>query len=284
MSNKKGIVMETTNKAVYVLSSNGEFYKLKLKGTQPNIGEEYFGEEINEMGLFNHFNKVAVAASLSFAIFSSTAAYAYYKPVSTVLLTGSSAIELKSNRFNRVISAKSLNDSGKNIMSKVTVNNKSVDDALVDILNELPKNNAESIDLKVTGKSIKVDKFKSSIMNNKLNVKLIQNDKIEEVTKEENNNSKGNSYEKYEGNSNKAKDDKNINIGNSSENVKKNNRDENSALQSKDKSNNGVANKKHNIMKEDINNKNNLNKNIKAKGNENIKSKDNEIKNENNNK
>ncbi|WP_156939930.1 anti-sigma factor domain-containing protein [Clostridium lundense] len=278
MANKKGIVMEVANKEVYILSNNGEFHKLRLKGRKPNIGEEYFGEEINERGIFNYFNKVAVAACLTFTIFSSTAAYAYYKPVSTVLLTGSSAIELKSNRFNRVISAKSLDNKGTNLLDKVKINNKLVDDALVEILNEIPKSNDETMDLKVTGKNIKVDKFKNSIVNNNLRVKVTQNDKIEEVIGEEKKNSKINIHEQPNSNIKKNNDNKNDNQ-NSNGNKKNVNPIISNKSTNNKTNNNGITNKQHNNTKEDINNKNYLNK-----SNKDNKGKGNEMKNEKNRK
>lgn len=270
--------MEVTNKEVYVLSNNGQFYKLRVKGKKPSIGEEYFGEEINEKGILNYFSKAAVAACLTLIIFSSTAAYAYYKPVSTVLLSGSSAIELKSNRFNRVISAKPLDNNGINLMNKVKVNNKLVDDALVDILNEIPKNNTETIDMKVTGKSIKVDKFKNSVVNNNLRVKVMQNDKVEELIEGEKKNSKANLHEQSDNNIKKGNDNKNNN-----QNLNGNKKDVNPITPNNSVNNNGSNNKQHNNTKENINNKGYLNKQNKDKEKDN-KGKGNEMKNEKSNK
>lgn len=130
--------MEIKNKYAYILTPDGEFAKVKIKGSVPSIGSTYSGQPSSKLPL----SKYASIAACFILFFSfSGAAYAYYTPVASLVLKSNPSIELKINRWNKIIKTLPLNDTGKNILNSVNIKNKSVNEGLNIILNEADKEN-----------------------------------------------------------------------------------------------------------------------------------------------
>ena len=139
MTNRAGIVMKTEKSTVYLMTSDGEFIKVKLnkKESLPIIGSEYNGAVIEKSFVKNNIFKYAsVACLMLFMLLGGGGAYAYYKPVSTVTISINPVIELKSNVLKKVISANSLNGDGKKILQEISLKNMTVDDALSLVLDQ----------------------------------------------------------------------------------------------------------------------------------------------------
>lgn len=130
--------MEIKNKYAHILTPDGEFVKVKIKGSVPSIGSTYSGQPSSKLPL----SKYASIAACFILFFSfSGAAYAYYTPVASLVLKSNPSIELKINRWNKIIKTLPLNDTGKNILNSVNIKNKSVNEGLNIILNEADKEN-----------------------------------------------------------------------------------------------------------------------------------------------
>lgn len=235
---KKGIVIEINNKEAYVMLSNGDFSRLKIKNDLPRIGEEYEGEEVLKKP--NYFNKIAMVASITFVLLSSTGAYAYFTPVSTVVLNEDSGIKVGINRFNRVVSVTPLNEAGEKVVKELNIKNKNIDDAMVEVIDQVKKN----INIEVKGSKLNTEKIKEKLKNEKLDGKI----KIKD--KEENRNNKDSLPKK----------DKTTK---ENENIKKNN-NVNKNIENKYKNNDNSKNRRnYNDKNGNIRNKNNSNDSTK---------------------
>lgn len=130
--------MEIKNKSAYILTPDGEFVKVKIKGTVPSIGGTYSGQPSNKIPL-SRYASIAACFILFFSF--GGAAYAYYTPVASLVLKMDPSIELKINRWNKIIETLPLNDDGKTILDSVDLKNKSVNEGLNMILDEATKEN-----------------------------------------------------------------------------------------------------------------------------------------------
>ncbi|MBU3114412.1 anti-sigma-I factor RsgI family protein [Clostridium lacusfryxellense] len=179
---KTGIVMCIMNKKAGIMTSSGEFVYIKISKVLPNIGEIHTGE-LYKKSLFLY--KYAItAALLMFVLISSVSAYAYYTPVTTIVLSINPTVSFKANRWNKIISFKALNPDGSLILSNIKLKNKSIDDGLQLLVTEAKKENfindkyvsdkkIISVDIiSIKDKSIDISKFKNIIDTNNLNVKI----------------------------------------------------------------------------------------------------------------
>ena len=179
---KTGIVISIMNKRVGIMTSSGEFVYIKAKKIVPNVGEIYSGE-LYKKNLFLH--KYAItAASLMFVLISSVSAYAYYTPVTTIVVSINPSVSLEANRWNKIISSKALNSDGSLLLSNIKLKNKSIDVGLELLVNEAKTEhfiddeyiNDEkiiSVDIKSDKDGvIDISKFKGAIDDNNLNIKI----------------------------------------------------------------------------------------------------------------
>lgn len=153
---RTGIVMEIKNNKACVMTSNGEFVNLKIKGNRPEIGEEYTGKSIIAMPCFKN---IAVAASLVLFLLTGSAAYAYSIPVASITLSRPS-VKVEVNRWNRIIKTVPLDNEAKEILSCVNINNKSLNDGLNTFVDEIKKKETakESIKNNTDNKEAKENK------------------------------------------------------------------------------------------------------------------------------
>ncbi|HEY5588037.1 MAG TPA: hypothetical protein VIK86_03670 [Candidatus Paceibacterota bacterium] len=179
---KTGIVMCITNKKAGIMTTSGEFVYIKTSNVLPNIGEVHTGE-LYKKTLFN-YKYFITAASLMFILISSASAYAYYTPVTTIVLNINPSVSLKANRWNKIISFKALNSEGSLILNNIKLKNKSIDTGLELIVKEAKTENFIN-DKYVTDKkiisvdiisnlenSIDISNFKNIIDSNYLNIKI----------------------------------------------------------------------------------------------------------------
>ena len=292
---KTGIVISIMNKKVGIMTSGGEFVYIKCKKVVPNVGEIYSGE-LYKKNLFLH--KYAItAASLMFVLISSASAYAYYTPVTTIVVSINPSVSLEANRWNKIISSKALNSDGSLILSNIKLKNKSIDAGLELLVNEAKTEhfiNDEYInDKKIISVDIKSDKdgvidiskFKNTIDNNNLNIKInasssnnkniditVDNKKINTANltsdKEEKEDSNKSSNIKVDPSKNPSvSNSPNIKVNNSGK-VKEDVKNSNKPITTEDaniKKDNLEENKKpNNASSNDTNNNNNNNNNVKT--------------------
>lgn len=188
MANKTGIVMEIKNKKACIMTADGEFVKVKIFGDSPTMGSSYTGVTAAKISFFKYAS--AVACLLLFTSMGGVA-YGYYKPITSIVLDINPSLELKANKWNRIIKTLPLNDDGEKLLTSLNVKNKSVDEALSVIIDEAEnehfidttkdKVSQQTISLNITSSrdsSIDVanlNKFKSAAKEKNLNVKVTYN-------------------------------------------------------------------------------------------------------------
>lgn len=243
-----GIVMQLNKHHASIMTNTGEFLNLKLSKNPPKLGEIYTGEVVKNIP----FHKYAItAATLTFLVLFSSTAYAYYTPVTSVVINTNPSIKLDLNKWNRIIKSTPLNEDGKKVLSELKVQNKSLNDGLDSIVIQAKKDNFINEEFTKSGKEVSINiesskpvtdfdisKFennaKSSDIN--LNITTSSNNKTNDNTHNSApQNSKSQNYEK----NNKLKDNNNMQKpGPKQNNNNNNNIDKNNSNKLNDKSKN----------------------------------------------
>lgn len=215
--------MEIKSKSAYILTPDGQFLKVKIKGNVPSIGSTYTGQTSSKLPLSKY---TAIAACLILFFSFGGAAYAYYTPVASLVLKINPSIELKINRWNKIIETLPLNDNGKTILDSVNVKNKSVNEGLNIILDEADRENFikaependKKINLDINSDKnldLNINEFQNKIKdkNLQLEVKYTETDKStntkDTTTKTEKNNDKNKPKNLDNQNNSNSKNDKN---------------------------------------------------------------------------
>lgn len=136
MNSKTGIVMEIKNKKACIMTSDGQFIEVKINDTLPSIGSTYTGQVYRKP---NFYKYIASAACLVFFTSIGGAAYAYYTPTTSVVVDINPSLELKLNRWNKIIKTIPLNETGAQLASSIDIKNKDIDTGLTIILDEAEK-------------------------------------------------------------------------------------------------------------------------------------------------
>ena len=150
----EGIVFENNKKNAIVMTSLGEFKKLKLK--EPCFkGEEI--KSIEKKGLKDYKLYVSII-SIFALIFVLSIIYKYNNIVSTVVVETTSTIKIEINGFNRVLNISSPTEKGKTLISETSVLDNNIDEAVYKIIeyaseNEMVK--SSGIVVTITGKALK---------------------------------------------------------------------------------------------------------------------------------
>lgn len=187
MESKKGIVISVEKKFVSILTCDGEFLNVYVDKERniPNIGEEYEGL-LTKKGTFNsNLFKYVAACLIFFMILSGGSAYAYYTPVSTIVVNINPSLEMKLNWWDRVIDVKPLNEDGVKLLKEINIKNDVADKALMEILERSEKDKFINEDyikenkivtLNIEGKKdVDLSGFKKDIDKEKLNLRIDKN-------------------------------------------------------------------------------------------------------------
>ena len=151
---KKGIVIKVNKRSVIVLTSEGEFLKLK-KDEDTKVGEIHRGVE--KKGIRNYKMQIFTAIVCIVLILSGVI-YQYTKTTRVVVIDTTSQLKFELNRFNKVIYAYSATDKGNKLINTVKPKDKNIDKALEGVLkfanaNEMIPNG--SILITVSGDALK---------------------------------------------------------------------------------------------------------------------------------
>lgn len=156
-----GIVLDSSKKNAIVMTSLGEFKKLKLK-------EACFkGEEIKsvEKKSLKDYKLYVSIISIFALIFVLSIIYKYNNVVSTVVVETTSPIRLEINGFNRVLEVSSSTEKGKTLIAETSVLDNNIDKALCKIIeyaseNEMVK--SSGIVITITGKALKYNSLEET--------------------------------------------------------------------------------------------------------------------------
>lgn len=124
----KGIVVKSLKKSAYILTSMGEFIKIKTDN-RVNIGEVAEGKEKK---ILKHY-KLYISILLFFIILiGSGIVIEYRRTQSIIVIETSSNIVMHVNKFNKVIYAYSPTEKGDKLIKSVNILNKDIDQAMAE--------------------------------------------------------------------------------------------------------------------------------------------------------
>lgn len=150
----RGIVLKKMKNTVFILTSMGEFKKIK-SGEECIVGEEVSGT------IKKGFKEYKIHIGIAIVILAAILGGFYFKYTSvdrTILINTTSQIKLHVNSFGKVVDAYSGTTKGQEMLNKIDAKNAKLDDAMKNIL-EYAKDNKMlpegSILVTVTGDPIK---------------------------------------------------------------------------------------------------------------------------------
>lgn len=131
----KAVIVEIRNKFVAAMTDDGRIIQLNNKNYE-------IGQVIEMKKVLHSYPKlIASAASIAAVIaVASVSVWAYTTPYSYVSLDVNPSIEYSLNRFDRVLSAEAVNDDGEVILENLDLENKSIEDAVEETIQEIAKN------------------------------------------------------------------------------------------------------------------------------------------------
>lgn len=158
---KTGLIVSAKGRSAVIMSNIGEFYKVNTTGKKVKIGDEFTGTVMISKPFYRN---LAAVASLLFFMLIGSYIYTYNTPVATVLVNINPSIQLKTNRYSRIVSFTALNNDGNKVLKGIKIKNKTLDDGLYLIIMQSQKDNFINDKYIESGKKIMVD---ITSMNNK---------------------------------------------------------------------------------------------------------------------
>lgn len=136
----KAVVVDIADNYAVVMSSSGEFIKIRNTGDL-QVGYE---TEIPSVRIFNGNIKrlSSIAAIFLFIVFSGIGVYSYITPYSYVNIDINPSIEIATNIYDRIINVTSLNDDGQELIVANhldTLHNKKIDVGIEIVLKDVAK-------------------------------------------------------------------------------------------------------------------------------------------------
>lgn len=111
--------------------------------------------------------------------------YLYSYSSSLVIINVGTSINLKVNKWSRVVDVSSITSDGNNIVNSKNVKNKNINDALIIILSNAEANNyinpldknelKQRIAVFISGDTLDLSKFSDEVKSKKLNLKINEN-------------------------------------------------------------------------------------------------------------
>jgi hypothetical protein len=189
---KSGIVTQINNRYVCLMTSSGEFVKVKFKGHAPTIGEIYTGD----VYAVPKFKTPLIAASMAFILFSG-GIYSYFTPAYAVTVEINPSLKLHVNMWNKIVKAEALNEDGEKLLSSLSVTNMNIDGGLEAIVSEAKEDNFIDETYTTTEKAVKVTiegtsiaasslkHFTETLKEEKINLQIIKNGAISQQMESE---------------------------------------------------------------------------------------------------
>ncbi len=137
----KGLVIRSLKKSAYIVTSNGEFIKIKTD-SKASIGE--LAEGGKKKTLRNYRIHISILLFILILI-GSGIIIEYRRTQSIIVIETTSNIKININKFNKVIYAYSPTDKGQALITNIDILNKDIDEAMAETF-EYALNN-EMLDL-----------------------------------------------------------------------------------------------------------------------------------------
>lgn len=154
MKRKTGVVVKIAKNYICVRTVKGEFYNLKLQGYTPKIGDIYSGPIVSSQSKSIKLILVIVFLAIVFVLGKNI--YTYFTPSSSVIINLSPTIQIKLNKWDKIIDIKSQNSSGRKILESINLKNKSINNGLQMIFDKAKEINIINKKYIDRGKSITI--------------------------------------------------------------------------------------------------------------------------------
>lgn len=132
----KGLVMKSSKSTACIITSKGEFLKIKTS-SRVDVGEICEGQE--KKSLKNYRIHISILLFVLILI-GSGITIEYRSTQSIIVIETTSNIKIHVNKFNKVIYAYSPTDKGKELINSIDILNKDIDEAVAEIFEYALKN------------------------------------------------------------------------------------------------------------------------------------------------
>lgn len=170
----RGVILEKSIGKAIVLTSKGEFVKVKC-GKENKVGEDLISKEA--ISIKKYKLQFSILISLILIVLMITI-FKYRSIDKTIVIETTSEITLEVNSFNRVVDSYSRTEKGENMLKELNINRSEVDDTIKNILNYAANNEMlpeSGVIITITGNALKygvLEKTESFIEEEKLKVML----------------------------------------------------------------------------------------------------------------
>lgn len=152
----RGINLQQEKSFAIVLTSMGDYIKIKTNEKNADLGDELAGKE--KKGI-KHYKRQIFTTAIILSIFLATFFYTYYKPTSIIKIQTTSSIRLESNIFNKVIDAYSETQKGKILVNSINFSHNNISYGIIEVLkyakeNKMLINDGQGLNIIVTGKAL----------------------------------------------------------------------------------------------------------------------------------
>ncbi|MFT8316144.1 MAG: hypothetical protein ABF633_18115 [Clostridium sp.] len=147
--------------------------------------EEFKLKKNKSLHGLNKIKNPLIILFISIILLFIIACYFYSYSSSLVIIDVGTSINLKVNKYGKVIDASSLTSSGNNIISESNVHNKNINEALIILLSKAEANNyidpldknqlKHNVSVFISGDTLDISKFSDEVKTKKLNLNINEN-------------------------------------------------------------------------------------------------------------
>ncbi|MCY6484839.1 hypothetical protein OW763_10850 [Clostridium aestuarii] len=134
MKKKTGVVVKVEKNYICIRSVHGQFINLKIKNYTPNIGDIYTGTPYKPKSVT--IARVVFILFLIGLIVLGRNIYYYFVPSATIIIKISPTVQIKTNKWDKIISVNGVKRSGKALLENIKIKNKNINEGLELIINE----------------------------------------------------------------------------------------------------------------------------------------------------
>ena len=170
----KGIVLTKGKAGAIILTSLGEFKKVKVNGEYKK-GSECEGREKKTLKDYKLYMSILL---IFLSIIIGIGSFTYKNTVTTIVVKGNATIKLECNIFNMIVSADSISKEGNKLLEDINITDRELDTALYKIIEYMDKEDMisnEGIVVTISGKPMKygiIDKTEDYIYVNNIDIKF----------------------------------------------------------------------------------------------------------------
>ncbi|KOA18999.1 hypothetical protein CLHOM_27390 [Clostridium homopropionicum DSM 5847] len=139
MKRKTGVVVKVAKEYICVRTVKGEFYNLKPQENTPKIGDIYSSILATPKRLA--VRRIIILSLITVLILVSMNIYRYFSSSASVVVSIPPTIQLKINKWNKVISVTPTSTPGRNLVERLDLKGASLEKAIQLILEEAKNKN-----------------------------------------------------------------------------------------------------------------------------------------------